>query len=143
MNTLAVFLCCNMCFGLWSCQIRSCLWSHDFPPSALLSVDLLCYLSQGISATALKKACRELGVERWPRRKRQSGEGSSCTDDQAHSSGAARLSDDGDTGETPDLMEVLHRNAIMVLQAAKKLDEAQHDSSDESSRTPQPLPTSM
>jgi len=40
-------------------------------------------------------------------------------------------------------MEVLHRNAIMVLQAAKKLDEAQHDSSDESSRTPQPLPTSM
>lgn len=113
-------------------------------------VPLLCtpepwpvYKSQGISATALKKACRELGVERWPRRKRQADGAGGSSDDKRRSyastsgnspvpsvasNSAASPSDEDGKGEMAppaDLMDMLHRNAILVLQAAKKLDGAQ------------------
>jgi len=115
-----------------------------------LSVDVLNSLSDrslasaakllGISATALKKACRELGVERWPYcRKRQADAAGGSTDEESRadtarsyspvpsvsSTGATSPSDMGNKCEMAaptDLMDLLHRNAIMVLEAAKKLD---------------------
>ena len=97
---------------------------------------------QGISATALKKACRELGVERWPYcRKRQAADAPSASgDDESRadtatgtsspvpsvsSHGAVSPSNPDGNKEMPlpaDLMDLLHRNAVMVLEAAKKLE---------------------
>jgi hypothetical protein len=96
---------------------------------------------QGISATALKKACRELGVERWPYcRKRRGDAASTSGDDESRSDtatgtsspvpsvssiGAVSPADLSCKGEMPppsDLMDLLHRNAVMVLEAAKKLE---------------------
>ena len=98
---------------------------------------------QGISATALKKACRELGVERWPYcRKRQASDAPSASGDDDESRadtatgtswpvpsvssyGAVSPANPNSQGEMPlpaDLMDLLHRNAVMVLEAAKKLE---------------------
>jgi len=92
-----------------------------------LSVDVLNSLSDrslasaakilGISATALKKACRELGVERWPyHRNRKAGSVS------AEEKSRANTVSPPSPAEPMDFMDLLHRNAVMVLEAAKKLD---------------------
>lgn len=117
-----------------------------------LSVDVLNSLADrslasaakllGISATALKKACRELGVERWPYcRKRTLDRGSASSDQESRaetrtgsasplpspdsSNGGVSPADIGAKGEMcppSDLMDLLHRNAVMVLEAAKQLE---------------------
>ena len=91
---------------------------------------------QGISATALKKACRELGVERWPYCRKRQVDGRSTGDESradtstgsnspSLSNGADSPVNSGGKDEMPppvDLMDLLHRNAIMVLEASKKLE---------------------
>ena len=95
---------------------------------------------QGISATALKKACRELGVERWPYCRKRQPQDASASDQESRadtargsSSPGSVLSSNGTlspadpSGKSEmcppaDLMELLHRNAVMVLQAAQKLE---------------------
>jgi hypothetical protein len=102
---------------------------------------------QGISSTALKKACRELGVERWPYcRKRQAEGGAASADgDSASRAETARGSSspepsvpsngapspagprcssisNGEEQLPSHLLDLLHRNAVMVLEAAKRLE---------------------
>jgi hypothetical protein len=92
---------------------------------------------QGISATALKKACRELGVERWPYcRKRETDGRSADEESRADTSRCGSnspvsnlsistspdLSVNVEKSFPADLMEMLHRNAVLVLEAAKKLE---------------------
>ena len=85
--------------------------------SSVFILILILYVLQGISATALKKACRELGVERWPyHRNRKAGSVS------AEEKSRANTVSPPSPAEPMDFMDLLHRNAVMVLEAAKKLD---------------------
>jgi hypothetical protein len=107
---------------------------------------------QGISATALKKACRELGVERWPYcRKRQAEAEAGCAatgDDESRADTATGANSPvssvsssshgsfspahtgadsrGELAPPADLLDLLHRNAVLMLEAAKQ-PEAPHD----------------
>ena len=105
---------------------------------------------QGISATALKKACRELGVERWPYCRKRQTEGRAAAAAAADADNASRAdtargslspepsvpsngapspagpsgsgSVSGEESLPSDLLALLHRNAVMVLEAAKQLE---------------------
>lgn len=93
---------------------------------------------QGISATALKKACRELGVERWPYCRKRETDGRSADEESradtsrcgsnspvsnlSISTSPADLSVKVEKSLPADLLEMLHRNAVLVLEAARKLE---------------------
>jgi hypothetical protein len=124
-------------FRLFLSSLTWCL-CHNLRAAVLL---------QGISSTALKKACRELGVERWPYcRKRQAEGGAASADgDSASRAETARGSSspepsvpsngapspagprcssisNGEEQLPSHLLDLLHRNAVMVLEAAKRLE---------------------
>eukprot|EP00960_Hanusia_phi_P038919 753656-Hanusia_phi.AAC.20 len=85
----------------------------------------------GISATALKKACRVLGIERWPycRKRIQDGDCSSSKDAQSPDNSNFNLNDNTNTQATQfsetqcfgSCDETFHKNAAIVLEAARKL----------------------
>ena len=106
-----------------------------------LSVDVLNSLADrslasaakrlGISSSALKKACRELGVGRWPycrKRQRDGGAAAASDRDAASRADTAR----GSTSPEPSvhsngapiiqLLDLPNRNVVTVLEAAKQLE---------------------
>ena len=132
----------GLCF-LW---VDCCCAPREHSPRMCdASTDNRAVYVQGISATALKKACRELGVERWPYcRKRQAEAEAGCAagDDESRADTAtganspvssvsssshgsfspARTSvgSRGDMAPPADLLDLLHRNAVLMLEAAKQ-----------------------